>query len=102
MRSIASSQSPSICISIDTATRNRDAHERFLLRIRRHGVCLLDQEPRHLVMPKIEGKPLGVSQDINAKAAEAHRAALEAWKDRVGWRAQEEARDALLGRSERC
>lgn len=46
---------------------------------------LRDQGPRHLVMPSMEGKVLGVSKAISAKAVEAHREALDAWKQRVGW-----------------
>jgi hypothetical protein len=48
---------------------------------------LLEQEPRHLVAPRIEGRLLGVSRDIDARAVEACRPELEAWKARMGWEA---------------
>jgi hypothetical protein len=46
---------------------------------------LRDQGTRHLVVPKIEGKVLGVSNAIGARAIARHREGLEAWKRRVGW-----------------
>ena len=57
---------------------------------------LLDQEPRHLVMPKIEGKAIGVSRAIDARAMAPHREVLDAWKVRMGWRLEDEPSGSLL------
>lgn len=57
---------------------------------------LLDQETRHLVMPAIDGKTLGVSRPIDARAIAAHRGALEAWKVRRGWMLEERPSGGLL------
>ena len=46
---------------------------------------LVDQGERHLVVPKIKGKVIGVSRSVHYAAVEAQRAALEAWKCDVGW-----------------
>ena len=46
---------------------------------------LVDQGERHLIVPKIKGKVIGVSRSIHYAAVEAQRAALEAWKRDVGW-----------------
>lgn len=46
---------------------------------------LVDQGERHLIAPKIKGKVIGVSRSIHYAAVEAQRAALEAWKQGVGW-----------------
>ncbi len=55
---------------------------------------LVEQGERHLIVPKIEGKILGVSRSIHYAPVEAQRAALEAWKARVGWSEAENARSA--------
>ena len=47
---------------------------------------LVDQGERHLIVPKVQGKVLGVSRSIHYAAVEAEREALEAWKRSVGWR----------------
>lgn len=54
----------------------------------------LDQTPRHLVMPKLEGKLLGVSRAIDAKAMEPRREALESWKHQKGWTHHKETSNA--------
>ena len=46
---------------------------------------LVDQGKRHLIVPRIKGKVIGVSRSINYAPVEAQRAALEAWKRDVGW-----------------
>lgn len=46
---------------------------------------LVDQGERHLIVPKIKGKVIGVSRSIHYAPVEAQRAALEAWKRDVGW-----------------
>lgn len=52
---------------------------------------LVDQGERHLIVPKIKGKVLGVSRSIHYAPVEAHRGALEAWKRDVGWYEAESA-----------
>lgn len=52
---------------------------------------LRDQGPRHLIMPKIEGKVLGVSRTLEPMAIAPHREALEAWKRQRGWIVEEPA-----------
>lgn len=47
---------------------------------------LLGQEQRHLIMPSIEGKLLGVSRDIGTAAMMPHREKLEDWKRQNEWR----------------
>ena len=61
----------------------------------RWTVYLLEQEPRHLVMPALEGKVLGVSRAIDARAIALHREALEAWKVRRGWTVEDKPSGAL-------
>jgi hypothetical protein len=46
---------------------------------------LVDQGERHLVVPKITGKVLGVSRSLHYAPVEAQREALEAWKRDSGW-----------------
>jgi len=46
---------------------------------------LVDQGERHLIVPKIKGKVIGVSRSIHYAAVEAQIEALEAWKRDVGW-----------------
>lgn len=46
---------------------------------------LVEQGERHLIVPKIKGKVLGVSRSIHYAAVEAQREALEAWKRSAGW-----------------
>lgn len=55
---------------------------------------LRDQGGRHLIVPRIPGKVLGVSQSLGVRAIEAQKAALEAWKIRVGWNGLETAASA--------
>lgn len=52
---------------------------------------LVDQGQRHLIVPKIKGKVLGVSRAIHYAPVEAQREALEAWKRSVGWHEAETA-----------
>lgn len=46
---------------------------------------LVDQGKRHLIVPRIKGKVIGVSRSIHYAPVEAQRAALEAWKRDIGW-----------------
>ena len=46
---------------------------------------LLGQGPRHLVAPNMQGMTIGTSRLIDAKAVEAMRGPLEAWKAQSGW-----------------
>ena len=52
---------------------------------------LRDQGQRHLIVPRIPGKVLGVSRSLGLGAVEAEKEALEAWKNRVGWGSELEA-----------
>ncbi len=56
-----------------------------LVSARRWASYLVDQGERHLIVPKITGKVLGVSRSIHYAPVKAQRAALEAWKRDVGW-----------------
>ncbi|WP_159458643.1 hypothetical protein, partial [Roseisalinus antarcticus] len=47
---------------------------------------LVDQGKRHLIVPRIKGKVIGVSRSIHYAPVEAQRDALEAWKRAVGWK----------------
>jgi len=62
---------------------------------------LIDQGERHLIVPKIKGKALGVSQSIHYAPVEAQRAALEAWKHNVGWGGMQKAQKATERRAYR-
>lgn len=58
---------------------------------------LVDQGERHLIVPKINGKVIGVSRAIHYAAVEAQRAALDAWKRDVGWEVCGKHRGPLRG-----
>lgn len=45
---------------------------------------LVNQGKRHLIVPRIKGKVIGVPRSIHYTPVEAQRAALEAWKHDVG------------------
>jgi hypothetical protein len=63
--------------------RNIAASE--LASAQRWASYLVEQGERHLIVPKIKGKVLGVSRSIHYAPVEAQRQALEAWKRSVGW-----------------
>ena len=52
---------------------------------------LRDQGERHLIVPRITGKVLGVSRSLGFSAVGAQKTALDAWKRRVGWNSLETA-----------
>lgn len=49
------------------------------------GAYQLKQEEKHPLTLAIDGKPVGVSRDISAKAMDPYRQEFDAWKRDVSW-----------------